>query len=369
MNPSDAPHVLALNKAKIQLMSREDSAFFTHLAFSLKHEWDDRRRTAATDGRTIWFNPKFFMSLSTAEQIFLLLHEAMHVAYLHMIRIGEREHKRWNKANDYVINLQLVDRNFQMPTGGLLDRAFAGMSSEQVYDLLPVGSAEDMDMDLVPGEGDELSDEITREVQDILVRANIQSKMAGDKPGTVPGDIQVYLDNLLNPKLPWNRLLSKYLHAFAKNDYSWKKLNRRFFPTHYLPGLCGERLIDLAIAIDISGSVSDADFKAFVTEIASILRMMNPDKITVIQFDTMLQHVDEVKNVKELLALKFTGGGGTTIGPVMQWAKEKHPQLLLVFSDGEFSMPQIKPPNETLWVIHNNERFKPPFGKVIHYKL
>lgn len=362
-------HVQALNKAKIALMSKPDSAFFTTICFSLKHVWDDAIPTAATDGRTIFFSPKFFMGLTVQEQVFLLIHETMHVAYLHMARVQPGMNKaKANAAMDYVINLQLVDRGFTMPKCGLLDQAYAGMCWEEVYKLLPDVPAVPWD-DLIVGEPG-AAEALSNEVQDILIRASIQSKMGGDKPGTIPGDIQVFLDNLLDPKLPWNRILQKYLNQFDKSDYSWRKPSRRFFPQHYMPSLYGQKLMNLVIAVDISGSVSDHDFKVFVTEVHQILRMMKPEKITLIQFDTQLQHVDEVRSVQELLSLQFTGRGGTLIHPVMDWAEEKKPQLLLVFSDGEFSMPRTKPRHsEVLWLIHNNAGFAPPFGKTIHYHI
>ena len=361
-------HHQALSKAKIQLMTRPDSAFFTTVCFSLKHVWDDSIPTACTNGREIRFNTKFFMSLTVEEQIFLLLHESMHVAYLHMVRCM-CDMRRWNIAADYVINLQLVERGFKMPACGLLDHQYAGMSTEQVEKLLPVDPPfNGFGADLEPGDipGDE---QLTRDIQDILVRASIQSKMANDKPGSIPSDIQIFLNGLLNPKLPWHRLLLKYLQAFAKNDYSFKKPNRRFFPKYHLPSLHGEKLMDLAVAVDISGSVSDSDFHVFVSEIASILRMMKPEKITLIQFDTEIKSVDEVHNIQELMAVKFTGRGGTKIEPVLEWADKAKPQLLLVFSDGEFRFYGPETKSTTLWIIHNNDRFTPPFGKVIHYAI
>lgn len=363
-------HHQALSKAKIQLMARPDSAFFTTVCFSLKHVWDNTIPTACTDGREIRFNVDFFMGLSTEEQIFLLLHESMHVAYLHMVRLQDRDAQRFNMAADYVINLQLVDRGFKMPKVGLLDRAYAGMPTEEVYKLLPPVPPNQFDMDLRPGPGDAASaEQLTQDIQDILVRASVQSKIANDKPGTIPGDIQIFLNGLLNPKLPWNRLLQKYLTQFTKNDYSFKKPNRRFFPKFHLPSLYGEKLMDLAVAVDISGSVSDSDFHVFVSEIASILRMMQPEKISLIQFDTEIKSVDEVKNIKELMAVKFTGRGGTAIEPVLEWAAAKKPQLLLVFSDGEFRFHVTESKSTTLWLIHNNAKFTPPFGKVIHYTI
>lgn len=374
-------HHAALSKAKIQLMATPNSVFFTTLCFSLKHVWDDRVRTASTDGKDIRYNPEFFLSLTTKEQVFLLLHETMHVAYLHALRLNGRDHRRWNYACDYVINLQLVERGFAMPAHGLLDTQYAGMSAEEVYKLLPENPSQDCDTDLEePGSDSEESeadrqeriDTLSRDIEDMLVRASIQSKMSGDKPGTIPGDIQLILDGLLNPKLPWNRLLQKYFTAFDKNDYSFRKPNRRFFPRYHLPGLTGEKLMDLAVAVDTSGSVSDHDFQTFISEVASLLRMSKPERITFLQFDTEIKQVNEIKNLKELLGLGFTGRGGTVIAPVLEWARQQKPQLLLIFSDGEFRLPnQEDMPKHTqvIWLIHNNSQWTIPFGKVIHYTI
>jgi len=365
-------HHQALSKAKIQLMARPDSAFFTTVCFSLKHRWDEEIPTACTDGKEIRFNPKFFMGLSVEEQIFLLIHESMHVAYLHMVRLMGRNMRKWNIAADYVINHQLIERGFKMPARGLHDPQYAGMSTEQVYDLLPENPTQECDMDIEHdegGAGKTADDQLSNDIQDILVRASIQSKMSGDKPGTVPGDIEIFLDRLLNPKLPWNRILQKYIQSFAKNDYSFRKPNRRFFPKYHLPSLHGEKLINMAIAVDASASVSDEDFQVFVTEVNSILRMMKPEKITLVQFDTQIKSVDEVRNSEELMRVRFSGRGGTQIKPVIYWANENKPQLLMVFSDGEFRFRGDSTKVPVIWVIHNDESFTAPFGKVLHYAI
>ena len=371
-------HHHALSKAKISLMARPDSAFFTTVCFSLKHVFDEKIPTAGTDGRTIWFNPKFFMSLTVEEQVFLLLHECMHVAYLHMLRAQNYADKqRANAAMDYVINLQLVDRGFTMPKCGLLDRQYAGMCWEEVYKRLPEApSMGGFGEDLIYGNGEEgdtgdgdLSAEIAKEVEDILIRASIQSKVAGDKPGTIPGDIQLSIDKLVNPKLPWFKILAKYLHSFAKNDYTFRRPARRFFPKWYLPSLYSENLCNLAIALDASGSVSDSDFQVFVNEMSGILRMMKPEVMTLLVFDTAIRSETKIRNVSELLGITFSARGGTLISPVLDWAKKNRPQLLLVFSDGEFKIPDTRCETPTVWVIHNDPNWKAPFGKTIHYSI
>lgn len=362
-----AEHEIALSKAKIQLMSRPNSAFFTTLCFSLIHMFDESIPTACTNGKQVRYNPKFFMELSPEERVFLLLHETLHCAYLHMDRLKERTHRKWNIACDHVINLQLIERGFSMPKDGYASSQYAGMSSEEVYDLLPDDPQAPCDMDLQEPEGD--PGELAKDIQDILVRASVQSRVSGDAPGTIPGEIEIFLNKLLNPKLPWNRILQKYLQSFAKNDYSFRKPNRRFFPKHHLPSLYSNNLMDIAIAVDTSGSVSDRDFLRFISETHSILRMMKPEKIHLIQFDTQIKSVDVIKNTNDLSKTTFTGRGGTYIDPVVKWANENKPQLLLVFTDGHYSFPKESTKIPVIFLIHENPAFTSPFGKVIHYEI
>lgn len=362
------PEVLtqALNKAKIALMSRKDSAFFTTICFSLRFQWDEKCPTAYTNGKLIGCNPDFFMNLDPEERVFVLLHETLHAAYLHMVRRGSREHQRWNIAADHVINLQLKARGYKMPSFGLADDQYRDLNVEKVYDLIP--EAETCPMpDLM--ESVEPPPEMEEHMREILVRASIQSRMAGDAPGTIPGDIQIYLDKLLDPKLPWQRILQKYMHAMAKADYTFRRPNRRFFPQHHLPSLYSEALMSIAIAVDTSGSVGDIEFTHFISEISHILRRVQPEKITLIQFDTKLKSVDELRSVQDLTQVIFTGRGGTRIAPVLEWAAENKPQLLLVFTDGEFHFHNATSKTPIVWLIHNNQRFHAPFGKTVNYEL
>lgn len=381
----------ALDKAKITLMTKADTAFFTTVCFSLKHVWDESIPTAATDGLSILFNPDFFMSLNKEEQVFLLLHEVGHVIFSHMTRRGARDPRVWNYAGDYVINAMLIERGFKMPEGGLYDTRFNEMSTDQVYDILIKENpkTEDRHMDIIEGACADTGDDkkggsgpaqsdtekaaaaadLQNKIEDILVRAAVQSRMQGDKPGTIPGSIQIFLDKLLNPKLPWQTILRKYMNNMNKVDYSWRRPNRRYFPDHHLPSLYSEALVDIAVAVDTSGSVSDEEFHRFVSEVASIFKSHKPKKITLIQFDTSLRAINEVHSLDELKALKFTGRGGTLIKPVIDWVHENKPQLMMIFSDGGFHHYNQPVKSPLLWMIHNNPKFTAPYGKIVHYEV
>lgn len=381
MSVQKEAHVSAMDKAKVGLMMKRDLTFFTSVFFSLKLIWDLEHPTAWTDGTQVAFSPKFFLSLNPEERIFLILHEVLHVAYIHMERMGNKDRKLWNQAADYAINNQLISLGYIMPEMGLADARFDSMAAEQIYqilgkekDSLPSPSCNGQLAEKTIGEdlrdGGMTPVEIKEEVQDILIRAAIRAKQEGSY-SSVPGDIQVMLDKLLNPKLPWHQILSRYMtELFGKEDWSFTKPNRRFLPNYILPGLKSQSMRHVAIAVDTSGSVSDSELTRFVTEMKQILTKLNPTKMIVIQFDTEIKQVNTVSNVRELMGIKFTGRGGTQILPVLTWAAEHKPKVLLVFTDGEFRQVQKKPEKtELVWLIHDNPRFGYSFGKVIHYTM
>lgn len=366
---------LALSKAKIALMTRKNSAFFTALAFSLRHKPNPQIPTACTDGKTVWYNPTAYLALHPDQRVSRMVHETLHVALQHMGRLESKVMWIWNYACDYVINQMLVDRGFMKIDTWLLDERFRGMSSEQVYKILLTElqhepEPQDFDCDLQNPPMDLPDVEFQQHVQQMLVRAQIRSKQEGDSPGTIPGDLEILLNKILQPKLPWRVILRRYIQGLAKNDYSWRRPNRRYFPDLYAPALYSERVVDLTVAVDTSGSVSDSDFERMVSEIGGIFRLMPPKRMTLVQFDTRVHTVTQLRNLSELRQCKFKGRGGTAIGPVLRWCRDNRPQLLLVLTDGEFDWPyDLKNAPRTIWLIHNNSKFRAPFGKVIHYEI
>ena len=372
-----------LSRTMIGLMHTRKSAFFISLCLSLKHVCSEEVPTAATDGETVYYNPKSFMSLTPNQRIFLMLHETMHCALLHMHRMQllNMNHQKANVAADHVVNLMLIAAGFEMPPMGLADPQYEGMSMEQVYKLLPDSAGKPDYDDLMPAKGTSSdpkakaehikakADAAKQKMDRILIRAAMASKAARDKPGSIPGQLAIYIEELLNPKLPWQTILRKYLNSFSKDDYSWSRPNKRFMPKHYLPSMHSESLIDLAIAVDISGSVTDEEFSQFIGDITSIFRMMKPKKITLLHFDTKIHEINELKSLQDIKNVKFTGRGGTDIAPVYDWVNKNKPQLMLVFTDGYFYMPEVKPTKETLFLIHNNPKFETNHGRVIHYEI
>ena len=384
--------ITALNKTKVKLMSAPDTTFFTTVLFSLRHLWDYNIPTACTNGREIRYNPDFFMKHTPAQRLGLLLHETYHVIFMHMLRVNGRNMAKWNVATDYAINILLIDGGFELPPGGLIDKQYRGLSAEAIYDLLPEPDPEDVEYHFTDeaGSGDPAdgngstdasqaieanaagagsADALERDLQDVLIRAQMQSKMAGDKPGTIPGEIELYINRLLKPKLPTATLLRKFFYDMGKEDYSWQRPNRRFFPKHHLPSLYSEVLGHIAFFGDMSASVTDAQVLRYVSEISGVMKQLKPKRLTLGTFDVVIRDVEEIKTIGALSQKTFTGRGGTDIEPVLEWAVTNKPKALVVFTDGHFyfreHFPDPKCP--VMWLINDNPKFDPPFGKVVHY--
>ena len=352
-----------LDKIKIALMDDPDSIFYTSVFFSLNHVWTDQYPTAATDGRSVFFNPEFFARQSMEKKKGLVLHETEHVGLLHMEREGDRDHEKANRAADYVINIGLRDRGIQLPDDGLYDPAYRGMCFEEVYDIIPDEPPEGYSGDLIFSDDPELKEHIN----DILIRAAMQVHAAGANPDQIPGHVRVHLDKLLHPKLPWHRILSRQLSRIVKSGYSFSKPNRRFFPDMLLPSMHTPGLGHVGVALDMSGSVTDKQSTCFATEVSAMLRRAKPKEISLVQFDTKIQSINSLTCTSDLNKVTFHGRGGTNIKCVIDWAIKAKPEVLIIFTDGQFDHYPVKPELPVIWVILNNFSWIAPYGRVIHF--
>ena len=151
--------------------------------------------------------------------------------------------------------------------------------------------------DVMPGSGASGADKAA--LDDLLVRAAQQSTMAGDAPGSIPGDLERLVHKLTNPVVPWNRILAGFFTKLSKVDYSFRKPNRRFFTQGILmPSMTGEKLCRGAIGVDTSGSILDEPFQDFVSEAAAIVRNQNPEMLHFIQFDTRIKRIDVIETLQ-----------------------------------------------------------------------
>ena len=93
-------------------------------------------KTAATNGRQVFYSGSYTSGLSFEEKIFLFAHEIMHIAFDHVMRSNDKDPEIWNQATDAVINQQLKASGLPMPAGGIDIPEAANNSAEDMYKKL-----------------------------------------------------------------------------------------------------------------------------------------------------------------------------------------------------------------------------------------
>ena len=353
-------------------MGKDSAVFIGTILFSLKQAWNEEIESADTNGKELRLNPEWFAGLTPGQRIGALLHEAYHVALRHHERMGDKTQKRWNEACDHSVNILLTKAGYEVPPDGHCDMGYDHKSAEQIYDLLPEEEDEDgndtgnypnSDMDINMKGVDKHS---KSDIDEMLVRATTAAKMA-DEAGSIPGEIDRYVEGLLNPELPWQHLLSNFMEQFNQDDYSFAKPNRRFMPDFYMPSLYSESVADIAIAVDASGSVEQFQFAKFLTEINFIKDHLEPKVTTIVDFDTQINNIHHLGVDDSVGSVKFTGGGGTDLMPVFEYFDENPPTVLIVFSDLWCRIIEEDPGYPVIWICTDNLKAKVNFGTLIHF--
>ncbi len=138
------PAALKLTRAKVRLLTTV-SPFYGTVIMRLKFIATASIQTAATNGRDFLYNPAFIDSLQDDEVMFVVAHEAGHVANNHPHRMTPKhDAKLANQAMDFVVNGQLAATvepttkrpAFQLVKGALVNPAYDGLSWERVYAIL-----------------------------------------------------------------------------------------------------------------------------------------------------------------------------------------------------------------------------------------
>lgn len=133
MNYENSSRIISASVLRLRMKS----PFFATLALFAHFVPSQQLPTAATDGKDIFFNPEYLLSLSTTQQDGLLLHEVLHAALLHVPRQGVREAELWNIAADIVVNGIISQQGvFELPPGRLREPKLEHLSVEEIYELL-----------------------------------------------------------------------------------------------------------------------------------------------------------------------------------------------------------------------------------------
>ncbi len=371
--------------------------------------------TTFSDGKSFYYNPDYIDALDAEQTQFALSHEALHCALSHFHRRGHRVKHRWELACDYAVNPLLIKDGLKPTPDAQYLREYEGMTAEEIYPCL-----EDMDnggeRDLEDNRDDNDSDgdrekeqnkggsnsEREREKNDKTSGqgseedSNDQGSSMGNSPppemsqqeledlsvqwqqrmaaaaqqalqsGKLEGEMARMVDYLLQPRLPWRMLLARFLTGTARDDYSYARPSTRRGDPAVYPSLRSHE-VNVVVAVDTSGSISEDEIQEFISEIDSIKSQVRA-RVTLLSCDSDLNYGcpwyfeawDEFR-----FDVEIRGGGGTNFRPVFNWIEQQDsaPDALIYFTDAEGVFPEAEPHYPVVWLVKG--KAKVPFGERI----
>ena len=387
--------------ARVGLLLRHP--FFGNLATRMKMvEASDWCQTLATDGRNFYFNLGFVNQLNPKECEFGFAHEVLHNVFDHMGRREGRDPQLSNIAADYATNQILKDERIGTVPSIIKifqDDKYRGKSYEEIYnelydkaDKIDIsqlgelldehldGDGDSEDGDGEGGDGDQqgkgrpkLTAEEKKQIRDEIKEAMVAAAQSAGA-GRMPGAIARMIKDFTEPKMDWRQLLRMNIQSILKSNFSFARPNRKSQQCGaILPGMMNEETIDVSVAIDMSGSISDAMAKDFLSEVKGIMDEYKDFKLDLWCFDTQVYNYAKFTgdSADDIMSYDVKGGGGTDFDANWEFMKENdiQPKKFIMFTDGyPCGSWGDEDYCDTLFVIHGTETIISPFGQTAYYK-
>ena len=374
-----------ISATKIRL--RKLSPFFAALSLYAEIDFSNEVQLAATNGKKIIFNPITYIQLPPSERDGVFLHELLHMALLHHLRRGVRDHYIFNIAADIVVNGMIVNEgNFKIPKYGIRDEDLEHLSVEEVYELI-IKNKKKYNLNLIDlindekdsedkdskGKGDHLKTGISdlnteAEIRNYWKQAINDAKLItkGSSENSLPDSFERNFGEVLEPEIDWKTKLWNFL---VRTPTDFGEFDRRLiYSGLYLENLEGES-INVFCCIDTSGSISDYEINKFMREIKGIINAYPNLNCRLWYADHECYgpyNIDSMENVP-----KPKGGGGTDFEPFFKDITKKefnnNDGVCIYLTDGYGYFPEKEPDLPVLWVVipGGAEREYFPFGEIV----
>jgi len=396
-----------LKAIKIKLMRSEEFGLLSGVAMHGNTILTTDVPIAATNGRDCYFNPEFLCTkIGNGDRGvgFIMVHEWMHKAGMHLVvykMLAKKNANRANQATDYWINGKLVmadptGKLIQMPTDkdnkpmGLYDPKYHDWTVTRIYKALEEEAKDKQEekgraTSNTPNGGDgfdahkwdeaeAIGTEELAELGEEITQAIRQGIHAGHKMGAGSLTDSLGLGQLVTPQIDWRVQLRAFMNSTCKKktQSSWSRPNRRFLHLDMImPSLVGKGIKEIVLARDASGSMHWDDRLPKVTsEMVNLVRQLSVDKIHVIDWDGAVGSHEVYTSDTLAKATKVrhvAGGGGTTPACVPEYMKDNgiKPDCVVVLTDGEIG-DWGKWATPVLWAIVNNVKITAPIGRTIN---
>lgn len=369
-----------VNKVNLSLMEDKDN-FYGYFLFQMEKviRFDMTSATSVSfkgAKYVIYFNPIIFLELNIKQMETTIKHEILHIVSQHLIRGKDLKNKYTtlaiNMAMDVVVNQYL---NYLPPYAITLEyinmKYNLKLDPYKTFEYYLEKIQTELDLQEEDDEGEEIDSnenvavefdiEKTHdswnesdEIDEKTLKEFTQKIADNSQKGSIPSYLEGMIKSLKSNKgeLPWNLYLKKLMGTVEANKKKTITRRNRRQPNRLdLRGELRGHRAEIAVAIDISGSISDEEFKQAIKEVLSIVKNYNQE-ITIIECDKEIRRTYKVKSVKDVKDRMATGGG-TEFSPVLQYANNKNINLLVYFTDGkgEERLKVVPKGYNILWVI------------------
>ncbi|EGO63860.1 VWA-like domain-containing protein [Acetonema longum] len=370
-----------VDKVNLGLMEDKDN-FYGYFLFQMSKEirFDISSPTGVNFKAAkyvIYFNPVIFLTLTLKQMETTIKHEILHVVSLHLIRAKELRGScsalAMNIAMDITINtyldylppyattLEWVNLNYGLKLLPFETFEYYAAKVQTALDLLEeAGEATEDPGKNQPAEtayDPEKTHDIWQRsdpVDEQTLRGFTEKVIDASQKGSIPAYLESLISSLKSSKadLSWNLYLQRLMGSVTSNPKKTvTRRNRRQPDRLDLRGELKSYKAKIAVALDISGSISDEEFNQAVKEVLSIVKNYNHE-ILMIECDSEIRRVYTLKSVKDIKS-RSKIRGSTRFTPVFEFANTKKLNLLVYFTDGKGEDElRVKPKGyKTLWVI------------------
>lgn len=371
-----------VDKVNLSLMEEKDN-FFGYFLFQMARDirFDIGSPTAINFKGAkyiIYFNPLIFLNLNIRQMESTIKHEILHVVSMHLVRAKEIKGRystlAINMAMDIVVNKYL---NNLPPYATTLEQVNLDYSLKlEPYETFEYYLEKiQTELDLMEPDDEGVEDdsnnngdieteyspekthdiwEDSNEIDESTLKEFTEKFIDSAQKGNIPSYLDKLISQLKNSKgeLPWNLYLKRLMGTIESNKKKTITRRNRRQPNRLdLRGELRGHKAQIAVAIDISGSISDEEFKQAIKEVLTIVKNYNQE-ITIIECDDEIRRVYKVKSVKDVKD-RINIRGATKFTPVFEYANNKKFNLLVYFTDGKGENNlKIKPKGyKILWVI------------------
>ncbi len=345
---------------------------------SLEYEADNNISTIATDGEKIYFNPEFLLKKYVEDPVLVrrgYLHMLLHCLYLHVFLKPDKELDEWDRECDSFVE-GLIDK-------AVSEREISSLKSEKqtengygLYDHLE--DCFDDHSVWLKNSGQAFGGRRTKEKWERILAYTSQNKTGTQsRAGSQTMNRQEELDEVYRSRYDYRKFLKQFCRLREEVELDTESFDYIFYSygmKHYgnLPLIEPleykevNRLEELVLAVDTSGSCSKETVQRFLGETYAILNekenFFSRMKVYIVQCDCFIQKVDVIHSEEEWkeYSRKVTiqGRGGTDFRPVFELIRQekekkelKNLRALIYFTDGDGIYPRQKPDYETAFVF------------------